>query len=368
MAHLRFSTALVGRVAELSALTAQLEAAQAGRGSIVLLTGAAGIGKSRLARELTDLAERRSMNTMWGRSFEGEATRSFAPWVEALGGYARRLTSEQLLQQLGQHASVVARIVPAVRDALADHVAPLPSPGEDRLGLFDALVPFALSVAKQRPLVLVFDDLQWADRASFALLRHLARQVSDSAVLMLCTFREEDVVSSHFLADLLPLLRREAPCQQVRLHDLTLAECSILVQEVLGSDPRQATAGVDDALLAALVSRTGGNPLYIQEVVKDLVETGQLQQRRDSWVAASPLEQWAVPQEVRDVIERRLRRLPQAAQGLLRTACACTAGFSFADAQALTGDAEAPLLDSIDAALQAGMLRVVESAIDTGAL
>ena len=185
MAHLPFATALVGRVAELSALTAQLETAQAGRGSIVLLTGAAGIGKSRLARELTDLAERRSMNTMWGRSFEGEATRSFAPWVEALGGYARRLTSDQLLQQLGQHASVVARIVPAVRDALADHVAPLPSSAV-RIGsdLFDAIVPFALSVAKQRPLVLVFDDLQWADRASLALLRHLARQVSDSAMLV----------------------------------------------------------------------------------------------------------------------------------------------------------------------------------------
>ena len=72
--------------------------------------------------------------------------------------------------------------------------------------------------------------------------------------------------------------------------------------------------GADDSLLATVVSRTGGNPLYIQEIVKDLVETGQLERRRETWVATSPPEQWDVPREVREVIERRLRRLPPSAQ------------------------------------------------------
>src|SRR4051794_12443237 len=127
VAYLPFATALVGRLAELSTLTAQLDEAQAGRGSIVLLTGSPGIGKSRLARELSDPADRRGMTTLWGRNFEGEGSRAFAPWVEALGDYARRVEPDRLLQQLGPHAPVVARIVPAVRVALAESPAPPPS-------------------------------------------------------------------------------------------------------------------------------------------------------------------------------------------------------------------------------------------------
>src|ERR1051326_494890 len=158
MAYLPLATALVGRVAELSTLMVQLDDAQAGRGRIVLLSGPPGIGKSRLARELSDLADRRGMTTMWGRNFEGEGSRSFAPWVEALGGYEGRVDPVRLQHQLGPHASVVGRIVPAVRDALATLPEPTPSSAasEDRLGLFDAIVPFVLSVAHERPLLLVF--------------------------------------------------------------------------------------------------------------------------------------------------------------------------------------------------------------------
>jgi DNA-binding CsgD family transcriptional regulator len=365
MAYLPFATGLVGRLAELSALTAQLDDAQAGRGRIVLLSGPPGIGKSRLARELSDLANRRGMTTMWGRNFEGEGSQSFAPWVEALGGYARRVDPVWLQQQLGLHASVVGRIVPAVRDAFTELPEPTTSSAasEDRLGLFDAIVPFVLAVAHERPLLLVLDDLQWADRASLALLRHLARYVADSAMLVVCTFREEEVISGEPLADLLPMVRREAPCQQLILRDLTFAECSALVRAVLAhSSPTQVPAEADDSLLTAVVSRTGGNPFYIQEFVEDLVETGQLQRRRNAWVAASPPAQWDVPREVREVIERRLTRLPPLAQRLLRAACACTAGFSLADAQALTDDAEEALLDGIDAGLRANVLRIVEPA------
>jgi DNA-binding CsgD family transcriptional regulator/tetratricopeptide (TPR) repeat protein len=361
MAYLPIATAMVGRVAELTALTAGLDEAAAGRGSVAFLTGVPGVGKSRLAGELAQVAAERGMTTLWGRSFEGEGARSFAPWVEALGGYRGEVERDPLHRLLGQHAATVAQIVPALRDSLPP--PPAVPPGEARFWLFEAVVHFLQTAAHERPILITLDDLHWADRASLALLRHLARHVADSAIAVVGTYGEEEVVASHPLAELVPMLRREAPCQHIALSDLSRAESAALVALALErSSTDQAAATIDNVLTATLVRQTGGNPFFIQEMVKDLVDTGQIVRERDAWVSASRPTNWDVPRQVREVIERRLRRLPPSAQRLLSSACACTSGFSLSDAQALTGAEEGPLLDDIDAALRSHLLRVVEPA------
>lgn len=162
-------TALVGRVRELAALSGRLEAAAAGHGSIALVTGAPGIGKSRLATELGVLADKR------------------------------------------------------------------------RQQLFDAIVPFVLSAARVRPVLLILDDVQSADRASLALLRYLARSVGNSGILILATFRDEEVVAGHPLAELVPTLRREAPLVHVALRELNLEEASALIAQTLDLHDRLYT-------------------------------------------------------------------------------------------------------------------------------
>jgi len=355
---------VVGRVSELTTLDARLDEASHGRGGVILLGGVPGIGKSRLALEVSGLAAERGMSVLWGRCFEGEGARSFAPWAEALAGYFRELDAHALQRQLGHHAATLAQILPNLHDAMPD-LPPTPSttPGEDRERLFDAAVHAVLAAARERPVLLVLDDLHWADRPSLALLRHLARHVADAPIVVLCTLREEELATNHPLDQLIAMLRRESPFQHITLPELSLAESSnlaLLLLEQRGED--QPAAALDDVLAESLLSQTSGNPFFILEMVKDLIETGRIVRRQDHWVAVSPTAAWDVPRGARDVIDRRLRRLPASAQRLLHVACACTTGFTFADAQALTGAEEESLLDSIDAALRFQLLRVIHPA------
>ena len=312
MGYLPIATTAVGRVSELTALAANLEEARSKRGSVTVLSGVPGIGKSRLAFEVSGLAAGLGMTVLWGRCFEGEDARAYAPWVEALGGYLRELDGNRLQRHLGQHAAALAQILPNVRDALHDLPAP-PSttPGENRMRLFDAVVHAVLVAADERPVLLVLDDLHWADQASLALLRHLARHIADAAVLVLCTLREEELAANEPLDELITMLRREAPYQHITLPDLSFDESSALAALVLEQrQQNERAATLDDDLAETLLSQTGGNPFFILEVVRDLVETGLIDRRHDRWVAVSATASWDVPREVRDVIDRRLRRLP----------------------------------------------------------
>jgi hypothetical protein len=356
------ASALVRRVSELTALRASLDRATAGHGNLTFLTGVPGIGTSRLALEASQLAARLDMSVLWGRCFEGETGRMFAPWVEALGGYLRELEWDRFQYKLGQTAATIAQIVPNLRGVLPGLPAiASTTPAEDRQRLFDAVVHLVLTAAHERAVLLVLDDLQWADRASLALLRQLARDVGESGVAILGTLRGEEVAAHHPLAELMMMLSREVAYQHITLTDLSLAEATELAELVLQQHSSDQTmANVDGVLAEVLFDQTGGNPFFIQEIARDLVDTGRLERRQEHWVAASPAATWDVPREVRDVVDRRLQRLPLSAQRLLRAACACTAGFTFADAQGLTGMEEELVLESVDAALRSQLLRVVD--------
>ena len=361
--HQPTAATLVGRVSELASVGANLNEARAGRGRVTLLCGAPGIGKSRLAFEVSALGTRLGMTVLWGRCFEGEDTRSFAPWMEALGGYLGALDRKQLRRQLGPHAATLAEILPNLRDVLPEAtLGPSTTPVGDRTRLFDAVVDMVLAAAYERPLLLVLDDLHWADRGSLALLRYLARHLAAAPVLVLGTVRKEEFATNDSLDELIAVLRREAPVQFITLPDLSLAESSALAALLLDDQDQQAPARLDDALAETLLRHTSGNPFFIQEMVTDLVETGRIVRRQDQWVAVSRAAAWNIPRGVREVIDRRLRRLPESAQRLLHAACACTTGFTFADAQALTGAEDEPLLDGIDAALDGQLLRIVDPA------
>jgi predicted ATPase len=184
--------------------------------------GEAGIGKTRLARELTAEARERGATVLWGRYFEGDWSPLYGPGVEALGDYAQTLDTERLRLELGSNEGAIATLVPRIRLILAKPsplAAPL-GPEDERYRLYDAVGQFVLAIARDRPAILVLDDLHWADRDSLELLRFVARSAAPAPLLILGIYRHPESEDARFLTHTLAMLRREVDFREVAVRGL----------------------------------------------------------------------------------------------------------------------------------------------------
>src|SRR6516162_1779320 len=268
------TTPFVGRAGELAALSADLDAAVGGRGGVVLVAGEPGIGKTRLAEELAARAMMRGAVVLWGRCWEGAGAPAFWPWVQVIRGYLQAQAEDlaSLRQDLGAGAADIAQLVPAVHDRIPDLPAPPPlEPEAARFRLFDSLAGFLRTAAARRPLLLVLDDLHWADIPSLALLRFISREldgVDGSAPLVVGSYRHTEVDQGHpLLAAVADLTRGQH--RWLRLGGLGQREVAGFMALVAGAEP--------PAELAAEVYRqTDGNPFFVTEVVRLLASQGRL--------------------------------------------------------------------------------------------
>lgn len=335
----------MGRVRELGTLRGALDRACAGEGGVVALVGAPGIGKTRTARELGELAAERGAIVGWGRCLEGDWSPSYQPWIDALGACFRAAPRSRIRRARGPGAATLAQLV-AEAGALVPAGAGDPAlpPGDERLRLYDAVGRFLLAIARD-PVVLVFDDLDSADRSSLGLLEHAARLTAQAPLLILATYRDVELDLTHPLAQCLAEVNRERRYVHVRLHPLTREETGVLVDGLCG---RRVAAAVLDAIYA----ETGGNPFFVEEVVRHLEEEGL-----ELSSAEVELAELDIPETVRQAVGRRLARLSPETTRLLQVAAAFAGPFDFAVAQAVTGTPAATLLDAVDEALQARMLR-----------
>ncbi len=321
-----------------------------------MLVGDAGIGKTWIAREVARQAGTRGAVVLWGSCLEGDWQPAYGPWVEAIGEYARASAPQRLQGALGPGAPALARLMPQVRAALPDTAeAPPLGTEEERLRICDAVVQFLLAVARECPLLLVIDDLHWADRDSLRLLRYLSHFVTRSRMLVVGAYRESEITTSHPLEDLLPILRRETDYRQVNVRGLGLQE----VAEYLSQAAGQPLPG---ALVQAIHHETGGNPFYVREVFRHLTEEGKILLRGGRWSTDLSMAEMGIPEGVRQVVHRRLSRLSGNANSMLRMAAGFTAGFEFAALQVLSELPEEALLDCIDEALRAGLLTIARTA------
>jgi len=182
--------AMVGREAELSRLSARLVEAAAGRGGLAMLTGAAGIGKTRMLDELSERAARHGTTVLTGACFESEWAPPYAPFADALAAHFADADPEELRTDLGAGAAPLGQLVPALRQVLPDLTDPAPvQPDEERFRLLDAVAQFLLARGRRAPVLLCLDDLHWADKGSVAMLRHVARTAAHSRVLVLGAYR-----------------------------------------------------------------------------------------------------------------------------------------------------------------------------------
>jgi class 3 adenylate cyclase len=343
-------TPFVGRVIELARLTAKLRDTHGGHGGLAMLAGEPGIGKTRTLEEFAETARSEGALVLWGRCYDGEAARPYGPFVEVVAEYARGAAAAALQDDLGVGAAPLARLVPVLRERLPDIPEPAPlQPDEARVRLLDAVVQLLLALAARAPLVLVLDDLHWADGATIALLRHVARFAPQHRLLLLGAYRDVEVGAQHPLWDALGALPRETSYEHLGLSGLNSAEVEQLLEAV-------ADHQVADALVAPIVAETSGNPFFIREVLLHLAEEGQIVWRESGWTAQLATQPVGIPQSVRQVIQRRLAHLPERANRLLRSAAGFAANFPFCVVARVAGLEETEALDAIDDALAAQLL------------
>jgi hypothetical protein len=352
----RPAAGLVGRGTELESLADAFKRVTDGGGrEVVVVSGEAGLGKTTLVAEAARAGFGTGACVLFGHAEEDLDT-PYGMFAEAFGHLVTHASDDDLRAYVTDCGSDLVRIVPAMARRLPDVEAPTSSDGEtEKYLLYSAVIGLLRHVAAERPVVLVVDDLQWADTASLQLLRHVAGEDPTLGLLVLGTFRDTEVSAGHPLVDVLAALWRMDRVTRVDLQGLDDRG----VVDLLG-----ATAGheLDDPgveLAHALYRETDGNPFFLSEVLRHLVETGALY-RDDStgrWVSDLTLEELRLPDSVREVVGARVARLGPQASRILSTAAVIGRDFDLELLTRATDADEDDVLDLLEAAEAAALVR-----------
>ena len=288
----------VGREKEMDELRAGLEDSLSGRGRLMMLVGEPGIGKTRTSEEFATYARLRNVQVLWGRCYEGEGAPAYWPWVQIIRSYVHDKEPKQLMSEMGPGAADIAQVVSEVGERLPGLSAPPQlEPDQARFRLFDSITTFLKNASQGAPLMVVLDDMHWADKPSLLLLQFLAKELRGSRLMVLGTYRDVELRRQHPLAQTLGELNRENLSQRVLLRGLTAHDVKRFVEVTAGTTP-------PDTLVQAVYKETEGNPFFVNEIVRLLVADGRLEH-------AEGVKEWSVtiPQSVREVVGRRLDHL-----------------------------------------------------------
>lgn len=345
----------VGRAREVAALRQHLEGARGGQGGVVLLAGEPGVGKTRLIMEFAREASAEGWQTLSGRAYESEGMPPYLPFLEPLREHLRHCPLEELREQLGSGAPLLALLVPELRERLPELGLSQPlSPEEERYRLFEAVSDLVLNLARipaRSGLLLCLDDLHWADKPTLLLLRHLARKLATAPLLVVGAYRTVDLDRSHPLSDLLADLSREHLYRRLLVSRLDMEAAVTLIETLNGAPAARA-------VVERIYRETEGNPFFLEEMVRHLREEGF--DLGDQRAAAAG---WSISEGVRQVIGKRISRLSPEANRALQAAAVLGEGFTFDLVAAVTGSELAPLTDAVEECLRAGVLRQEEGAL-----
>jgi DNA-binding CsgD family transcriptional regulator len=339
-----------GRQHERTVLHTWLAAAVQGTGGIGLVVGEPGIGKTALCAQFAADAVRNNAVVLAGHCYEdGALSLPYRPFVEALRTYVAGRDRALLVEELSAGAPEIALIVPELRERLA--LAPpsaAASPAEARYRLLEAVARFLRAAAAATPLVLLLEDLHDADRGTLDLLLHLAGRLAGSRLLVIGTYRDVAVDRTHPLSAALAELRRSVPVERLQLRGLSVAEVGHLVAGVIG---RELTS----RLVEQIHHQTEGNPLFVQEVVRCLVDGGLVDGIGMRPGSGSALIQ-RLPEGLRDVIGRRLARLSPACNRLLAVAAVVGREFRLDVVEAVAGLQEEAVITAVEEMTRAGVV------------
>jgi class 3 adenylate cyclase/tetratricopeptide (TPR) repeat protein len=344
----------VGRQPELGTLAAAWAQAQRGERGMVLVAGEPGIGKTSLVGESARAAHQGGAVVLFGHCDE-EALVPFQPFVEALAHWVTSTPVAEVRAALGPQAADLALLVPEARHRLPGLADASPTGSEtERYRVFEAVPTLLHAIASRAPVLLVIDDLHWADRPTLQLLVHTIRRTAGARVLVLATYRDTEIFRTHPLAETLVDLRRADVAERVALRGLSRDDVGQLVS--LGREP-----GPDEVALAdALWRDTEGSPLFLRETLRHLEEVGAVaQDERGAWLPRRRIDALGIPEGVKEVIGRRLTRLSEEANDTLRTAAVIGRQFDPALVGDVSGTDVDRVLDTLDEAITAGVVSEV---------
>jgi hypothetical protein len=339
----------VGREQIMASMRQTLNEAISGQIRLLLLTGEAGSGKTRVCAQLATYAGLRGVRVLTGQCYEGQGAPAFWPWLQIVREYCKDLSAQQLIELMGPSAADIAQVVPEVHAKLPD-LPPPPAlePDKARFRFFDSVATFLRSASRRQPLMLTLDDLHWADPASLLLLEFLGRELAGSPVLLLGTYRDVEVDRQHPLTRTLGQLVHLGMGRRISLEGLSPADIAQYVEMTSGVEP-------SDALVTAAHRQTGGNALFLTEVVRLLVSEGRLRDLGQESNIYIP-----IPLSVREVIHRRVNGLSPECYRLLTTASVIGRNFNLAVLEELQQVPEDELLDLLEQAASTRVIQEVE--------
>ena len=342
---------LAGREPELDRLAGAWDQARAGVRQVVLVGGEPGIGKTRLANELSRRVYAQRGAVLYGRCDE-EAIVPYQPFVEALRPCISAYGPSALRERLHGLEPDLARVFPELLARLPEHSL-LISAGDaeaERYRFFEAITTLLTGITVTQPTLLVLDDLHWADKPTLLLLWHLIRHVPRTALLIVANYRDIELEGDDAFANLLADLRRERDVTRLSLTGLSEDESGELLEDLAGRE-------VARPLVAALHRETGGNPFFLEELLRHLMETDALARIEAGGAHPVDLGELDLPEGVREVVARRLRRLPDSVNEALALAAVIGREFDVALLARAAGEPTAHILEALDVATDAGLVR-----------
>ncbi|MFZ1039441.1 MAG: tetratricopeptide repeat protein [Candidatus Bathyarchaeia archaeon] len=345
---------LVDRTEEMNVLKEAVYRAVHGEGGLVFVHGEAGIGKTRLVRELGAYARSRGVQVLYGRCpalFRMDGVPPYILWKEVVKEYLEACTPEQLHRVIGYYPAEVAKLVPEISQTLRSIPQSFPiSPEQEQNRLFEAVSQFITNISRETPLLVVLDDLQWTDPSSLLLLHYLARGVQRTPLLLLGAYRSSDINDKHPLSPVLTELNRERLPQSISLKRMSLDDISEMIRQILEQDD------VPTEFCKMVYEKTRGNPFFAEEVIKSLKEEEVIYREENKW-KIKEVSRIEFPETVKSVLKTRFARLDEECQSVLTFASFVGNDFTLEAMCAVTGIEENKLLELIDKILKTGLIK-----------
>lgn len=343
-------TPYVGRSEERSLLRKAVSRAIAGGGGVALIAGEAGLGKTRLVDEIAAEAKAAGMFVVRGQCYDMEGSLPYIPFVEAIE-YGLTITTEDAFRSaMGDAGPEIARFVPKVRVAYPDLPPPLALPSDQaRHYMFESVCDFFARAAAIQPMLLVLEDLHWADESTTQLLESVARRVGRAPLLVIGTYRDVDLHPGHPFMRGIEHLSRLQTVSRITLKRLNAIEVAAMLRALSSQEP-------PERLVQLIYSETEGVPFFVEEVYRHLAEERRLTDAAGKWLPQVEIGEVEVPETVRLVLGRRIDRIGETAQRILTTAACIGRTFTFDLLMAVAEEKEDDLLDALDEAERGRLL------------